>query len=99
MKPDVLVIRTNGPDGVPLLEPDYTLHRYDTAEDPSALVAEVGERISAVATTGNVGLSIATCWCRLPNVQIVASSGVGYDAIDVAACTERASASRTPLTS
>jgi lactate dehydrogenase-like 2-hydroxyacid dehydrogenase len=88
MKPDVLVIRTNGPDGIPLLEADYTLHRYDEAVDKAALLDEVGDRIVAVATTGAAGLS-REMLAMLPNCRIVASSGVGYDAIDVEACSER----------
>ena len=33
-----------------MLEETYTLHRYDLAKDPDALVREIGPRIKAVAT-------------------------------------------------
>ena len=49
---------------------------------------EVGARIEAVATTGNKGLRRDLIE-RLPNLKFVAPSGVGYDSIDIAACTER----------
>lgn len=88
MKPELLVIRVNGPDAIAMLEPHFVLHRYDLAGDPSALLAAVGGRVEAVATTGGAGLD-RRMLARLPNCRIVASSGVGYDAIDVAACSER----------
>ena len=71
-----------------LLEETYTLHRHDLAKDPDALVRDVGARIQAVATTGNKGLKRDLIE-KLPNLKVVASSGVGYDSIDIAACTER----------
>jgi lactate dehydrogenase-like 2-hydroxyacid dehydrogenase len=71
-----------------ILEESYTLHRHDLASDPDALVREVGGRIEAVVTTGNKGLKRDLIE-RLPNLRFVASSGVGYDPIDIAACTER----------
>lgn len=85
-KKDVLCVMKLLPDQMAELERTYTLHRYDLAEDKDALLREVGERIEAVATTGGVGFDAALA-DRLPNLGIVASSGVGYDKIDVAACT------------
>jgi lactate dehydrogenase-like 2-hydroxyacid dehydrogenase len=71
-----------------MLQETYTLHRHDLAKDPDALVREIGARIEAVATTGNKGLKRHLIE-QLPNLKLVASSGVGYDSIDIAACTER----------
>jgi lactate dehydrogenase-like 2-hydroxyacid dehydrogenase len=71
-----------------MLEQTYTLHRHDLAKDPDALARDVGACIQAVATTGNKGLKRDLIE-RLPNLKVVASSGVGYDSIDIAACTER----------
>ena len=71
-----------------ILEQTYTLHRHDLAKDADALVRDVGARIQAVATTGNKGLKRELIE-RLPNLKVVASSGVGYDSIDIAACAER----------
>ena len=71
-----------------MLEETYTLHRHDLAKDPDALVRDVGSRIRAVATTGGKGIKRDLIE-KLPNLKLVASSGVGYDSIDIAACTER----------
>lgn len=87
-KPDVLVMATNTANLVPWLEADYRLLRYDLSEDPDALLDEVGERISAVITTGAKGFGEAQLE-KLPQVGIVASSGVGYDPINVDACSSR----------
>jgi lactate dehydrogenase-like 2-hydroxyacid dehydrogenase len=87
-KPDVLVMATNTANLVPWLEADYSLHRYDLSEDPDTLLDEVGERITAVVTTGAKGFSEAQL-DKLPQVGIVACSGVGYDPIDVEACSSR----------
>lgn len=86
-KPDILVVWPNRPGQMAQLEESYTLHRLDLADDPDALLNEVGPRIRGVATTGGKGLTRALVE-KLPNLAIVASSGVGYDTIDVEACTE-----------
>jgi lactate dehydrogenase-like 2-hydroxyacid dehydrogenase len=88
MKPDVLLVWPNRPRQMAMLEETYTLHRHDLADDPDALVRSVGERITAVATTGGKGLKRDLIE-KLPNLKLVASSGVGYDTIDIAACNER----------
>lgn len=71
-----------------MLEETYNLHRHDLADDPDALVRDVAPRIEAVVTTGNKGLKRELI-AKLPKLKLVASSGVGYDTIDIAACTER----------
>ena len=88
MKPDVLLIWPSRPRQTVMLEETYTLHRHDLAKDPEALVGEVGTRITAAATTGAKGLA-RNLIERLPNLKLVASAGVGYDTIDIAACNER----------
>ena len=88
MKPDVLLIWPSRPRQTVMLEETYTLHRHDLAKDPDALVREVGMRITAAATTGAKGLA-RNLIERLPNLKLVASAGVGYDTIDIAACNER----------
>ncbi len=88
MKPDILVVWPNRPEQMAMLDAAYTLHRLDRADDPKALLADVSDQITAVVTTGGKGLD-AEMIRQLPNLQIVASSGVGYDTIDIAACTER----------
>jgi lactate dehydrogenase-like 2-hydroxyacid dehydrogenase len=88
MKPDVLLIWPSRPRHTAMLEETYTLHRHDLAKDPDALVREVGGRITAAATTGGKGLT-RDLMEKLPNLKLVASAGVGYDTIDIAACNER----------
>ena len=88
MKPDVLVIVPLRPNQQEQLEATYTLHRYDLAEDKNAFLAEVGDKIVAVVTNGGHGLTRAQLEF-LPNLKITSSSGVGYDAIDVEACSEQ----------
>lgn len=88
MKPDVLLVWPNMPRHMAMLEERYTLHRHDLAKDPDALVRDVADRITAIATTGGKGLKRALIE-KLPKLKLVASSGVGYDSIDIAACNER----------
>lgn len=88
MKPDVLMLSPIRPDQLAQLEAAYTLHRYDEAADPGALLAAIAPRITAATTSPFHGFS-SDLLAKLPALRIVASSGVGYDSIDVAACTER----------
>jgi len=87
-KPDVLLIWPNRPRQMAILEETYNLHRYDLSNDPDAFLKEIGERITSVATTGGKGLT-AEQISLMPNLKIVSSSGVGYDSIDITACTRR----------
>ncbi|WP_375259679.1 2-hydroxyacid dehydrogenase [Citreimonas sp.] len=87
-KPEILVLGTTMPARLDALADAFTLHRLDAAPDPEALLDAVGPRIRGVATTGGKGLSRALL-ARLRKLEIVASAGVGYDSIDVQACSER----------
>ncbi|NIA68837.1 2-hydroxyacid dehydrogenase [Pelagibius litoralis] len=64
------------------MEEDFTVHRLWEAEDRDALLAEVGERVRAVGTSGNLGAS-AALMDALPNLEIVGCYGVGVDSIDL----------------
>jgi len=66
------------------LEASYVVHRYDLAPDRDALLAELAPRLTAIATRGDYPLPGALLR-RLPNVKLIASSGTGYDGIDIAA--------------
>ena len=66
----------------------YVVHRYWEAADRAALLAEAGPRIRGVATDGHYGIA-PEIMAALPKLEIVASYGVGYDAIDTAACKAR----------
>ncbi|WP_372741665.1 2-hydroxyacid dehydrogenase [Neptunomonas sp.] len=85
--PNVLVIWPNRPSQMAHLEATYKLHRLDLCSNPEAMIETIGDSITAVVTTGIKGLS-SDLIKRLPNLKIVASSGVGYDSIDVALCSE-----------
>jgi lactate dehydrogenase-like 2-hydroxyacid dehydrogenase len=71
-------------DQVPL-DAAYVVHRYFEATDKAALLAEVGPRVRAIATRGDLGADaamIAAC----PRLEMIAVFGVGFDAVDLAAC-------------
>ena len=87
-KPHILQV---GPypdwDQVPL-EAAFTVHRYFEAPDKIGFLAEVGPMIEGIATRGELGANaamIAAC----PKLRIVSVYGVGFDAVDLAACRAR----------
>lgn len=65
------------------LSPAFTLHRLDTAPDRDAFLTEVGPRIRGLAVNAQAPVDGALL-DRLPNLEIVANFGVGYDTIDAA---------------
>ena len=88
MKPEILQIKLMMPHVEAALNEAYRVHRLWDAADAGSLLAEVGSGIRGVATDGHAGLP-ADIMAALPGLEIIASYGVGYDAIDVAACTAR----------
>ena len=71
------------------LDATTTLHRLWEHDDRKAFLAEVGPDIRGVATNGQFGRVEAQLFDSLPALEIVASLGVGYDNIDIAAAEER----------
>lgn len=74
-------------DQVPL-DAAFTMHRYFEAADKEAFLAEVGPEVRGIATRGDLGANaamIAAC----PKLEVIAVYGVGYDAVDIAACRAR----------
>jgi lactate dehydrogenase-like 2-hydroxyacid dehydrogenase len=70
------------------LDAEFTVHRYFEATDKAAFLAQVGPKVRAIATRGDLGANaemIAAC----PSLQVIAVYGVGYDAVDLAACRAR----------
>ncbi|QFY63870.1 2-hydroxyacid dehydrogenase (plasmid) [Rhizobium grahamii] len=70
------------------LQSAFTVHRYFDAADKSAFLSSVGPQVRAIATRGELGAArsmIDAC----PNLEIVSVYGVGYDAVDLAACREK----------
>ncbi|NIE78102.1 2-hydroxyacid dehydrogenase [Pantoea sp. Ap-967] len=60
----------------------YQVHRLYQHANPQALLDEVGPRIRAVVTGGAKGLSNALM-DQLPQLEIIAISGIGTDAVDL----------------
>jgi lactate dehydrogenase-like 2-hydroxyacid dehydrogenase len=87
-RPDVLVVWPIRPEQMAELDRTYTLHRYDEAADKQGFLNGTAAAIRAAVTTGGHGFT-ADLLDRLPNLEIVGSSGVGLDKIDVAACRAR----------
>lgn len=87
-KPDILQIGPYPQWDEDPLNAAFTVHRYFEADDKKAFLDAVGPLIRGIATRGELGADremIAAC----PNLEIVSVYGVGYDAVDLAACKER----------
>lgn len=88
VKPDVLQV---GPypewDQGPLDEA-FAMHKFFEASDKTAFLKDVGPKVRAIATRGELGADaqmIAAC----PNLEVISVYGVGYDAVDLQACKAR----------
>lgn len=74
-------------DQVPL-DAAFTVHRYFEADDKAAFLAKVGPDVQGIATRGELGADramIEAC----PQLKVISVYGVGYDAVDLAACREK----------
>ena len=87
LRPEVLLIGPLLPQTMAALDAAYRVRRYDLAGDRDALVAELAPRLTAIATRGDYPLPGALMR-RLPKVRLIASSGTGYDGIDIVAARE-----------
>lgn len=86
-RPDLVMVCPLDAPVIAALETDFTVHRLWEADDADAmLVANVGTRF--MATDGHYGCSAARM-DALPALELISSYGVGYDAIDVEAASER----------
>ena len=82
MRPDILVNGLLPPHVMAALERDYRLHKiYETA-DTGAFLEERGARIRGIATSNFYGVP-AQLIDACPNLEIIASIGVGTDSHDV----------------
>ena len=70
------------------MQKHYELHRHSEIEDLPSFLASHGDKISAIATGGHIGVPNNILQAT-PNLEVVASYGVGYDGIDVSALVER----------
>ncbi len=87
-KPAVLQVCSYPEWDQTLLDQAYRVHRYDLAADKPGLLAQVGPQIRGIATNGGVGVMPAVL-AACPNLEIISIYGVGYDAVDIAACQAR----------
>jgi lactate dehydrogenase-like 2-hydroxyacid dehydrogenase len=67
------------------LERGFTVHRLFEAEDRDALLAKIAPSIRGIAG-GHVDTALLD---KLPNLEIVANFGVGYDSVDTIAAKAR----------
>jgi D-3-phosphoglycerate dehydrogenase len=87
-KADLLVV-TRYPDAdMAELARHFELHVLADADHPEVWLKNVAPRIRALATNGEAGASAALI-DALPNLEIIASYGVGVDAIDLAHAARR----------
>lgn len=70
------------------LERDFTLHKRWEISDLDAWATTHGAAVRAVVTSGVYGADNALL-DRLPNVEVITSFGVGYDAVDTAYLAKR----------
>ncbi len=82
-RPDVLVLKAIYPDAMEALGQRFNLHRLDQAPDREAFLAAVGPRVRGLVAGGQAPVDGAL-FNRLPQLEIVANFGVGYDLIDAA---------------
>lgn len=70
------------------LDAAFTCHRYFDAADKAAFLAEVGPKVRAIATRGDLGATKAVI-DACPKLEVISVYGVGYDAVDLATCRAR----------
>lgn len=82
MKAEILIAGRMPPKAVEQLEQSFVVHHWADAADPQAMLAEVAPRVRGLATNAVQGLS-AELLEALPNLEIIASSGIGTDALQM----------------
>ena len=85
---DLLQVAQLPPFLMERLEKEYTLHDFIDPADPDALLDEVGPKIRGILAGGMKGPN-ANLINRLPNLEIISSFSVGFDATDVVAAQAR----------
>jgi lactate dehydrogenase-like 2-hydroxyacid dehydrogenase len=87
-KPEILQVGSYPAwDEEPLNEA-FHVHRYFEADDKAGFLAQVGSGIRGIATRGDLGAN-RTMIDACPNLEVISVYGVGFDAVDLAACRER----------
>ncbi len=81
-KPDCLLMSPINDHVQDRLDEIVTIHRYWEAEDAGAMLEDLAPSTRYVVTGGGTGCPAAVIEA-LPKLELIASFGVGYDAIDV----------------
>lgn len=84
----VLMAGPQAPGLTEAVERAYTVHKLWLAEDRDAFIADHAPLIRGIVTNAPVGASAALI-DALPHLELIASSGVGLDAIDLQAARRR----------
>jgi len=87
-KPDILQIGSYPAWDVEALNARFTMHPYFEAADKAAFVRERADKIRGIATRGDLGAGRELI-DALPNLEIIAVYGVGFDAVDIEAAKAR----------
>jgi lactate dehydrogenase-like 2-hydroxyacid dehydrogenase len=88
-RPDVLMMGPMIPSVVEKLEADYTVHRLWEAGDKDAFLREHGPKIRAITMSVSHTKVDGPLFDRMPNLEIVACFGVGYDQVDASEAARR----------
>ncbi len=88
MKPDLLLIGTVTDIMMTRFTDEFTVHPLPAPDELQAFLDTTGPSVVAVATNGHNGMP-AEIMAGLPNLKIISSYGVGYDAIDADAAAAR----------
>ncbi len=70
------------------LDTSFDMRRLFETEDRASFLANVGPQVRAIATRGELGADRAMI-DACPNLEVISVYGVGYDAVDLAACKTR----------
>ena len=82
-KQPLIVVRPYTPTDMAILEHTYNVHRLWEATDKASFLRKFGPGVRALATDGEHGAD-AAMMDLLPDLELIASFGVGLDAIDLA---------------
>lgn len=85
MSTHILVTQPQVKSCIDALKRQFTVHDLTKADDVDKLLEEVGPQIRGIAG-GKVSARLIE---QLPNLEIIAVSGVGYDSVDAAAAKAR----------
>ncbi|MCB5177340.1 2-hydroxyacid dehydrogenase [Microvirga lenta] len=88
-KTDILMPGPMMPSVIEALDRDFVLHRLWEQSDREAFLREVGPRIRGLAASTVAGRTDGTLLGHLPNLEVIASFGVGYDNVDVVEAARR----------